>query len=394
MGTKESVAASADAGQAPAWRPGRLDLVPAVVDVSVTNVCNAACDFCGFSRDKGLVGPRRYLDPDGWVRALPILRRRRVRYVNFQGGEPLVHPQIVELVSAATAAGMEVALITNGWFLPKYAAKLADAGLKRLMISLDSDRYPEHERNRGLEGLRRPVQEGIRIAHERGIPVTACVTINRLLNVDMLPPTLEELGFDTVAFSYPRREPLGNTSLVYSEDSTLLEQEPEEVLGALAAIKRLKQKFPVMDPSGAVDEVVRYLKGEQQKVPCVGGRKYFYIDWNLDIWRCEAWHEPLGPVFNLDSIADMREPCNACIMSCYRHASVLMHGPLAVTDSAAALVRGDVKAAIRSLFRPGVVFSLGALAFETMPRTGLRLRRPKRPPTPPPAAPAAHLPGA
>jgi len=31
--------------------------LPAICDISVTNVCNAACDFCGFARDKTLRGP-------------------------------------------------------------------------------------------------------------------------------------------------------------------------------------------------------------------------------------------------------------------------------------------------------------------------------------------------
>lgn len=359
-------------------RRERLDLLPAVVDVSVTNVCNAACDFCGFARGKGMAGPRRYLDPVEFKRALPILRRRRVRYVTFQGGEPLVHPEIVKLVDASSEAGMYTALITNGWFLPRYVSRLAGAGVKRLMISLDSDRIPAHEHNRGLKGLRGRVEEGIGRAHDSGIPVTACVTLNRLLNVDLLPETLAALGFDSVAFSYPRREPFGNTSLVYSEESTLLEQTPEELLGALEAIKRLKAKFTVLDPSGALEEVGRFIRGEPQLVPCVGGRKYFYIDWDLNIWRCEAWPEPLGSVFELDSIPDQREPCNACTMSCYRHASVLMHGPLAITDSVQALAHGDVRGAIKSLFRSGVAFSLRSLAVEQLPRAAFSRKRLKR----------------
>jgi MoaA/NifB/PqqE/SkfB family radical SAM enzyme len=361
------------AGDRPAGR-GRLDLVPAVVDISVTNVCNAACDFCGFARDKGLAGPRRYLNAAEFARALPILARRRVRYVNFQGGEPLLHPGIAELVSAAAGCGMHAALITNGWFLPQQAGALAEAGLQRLMISLDSERLAAHERNRGLAGLCERIREGIRRMHESGIQVTASVTLNRLLNVEALPATLQELGFDTVAFSYPRRAPLGNTSLVYSEDSTLVAQEPAELLEALQAILSLKRRFRVLDPAGALQEVARFIRGEPQRVPCVGGRKYFYLDWNLDIWRCEAWHRPLGSVFDLDSIPDQRDPCNACMMSCYRHASVLMHGPLALTDSAQALVRGDLAAAVRALCAPGVAFSLRALASEQLPRTALRAR--------------------
>ena len=36
-------------------------------------MCNAACDFCGFARDKALVGSARYLDADAFARALPLL---------------------------------------------------------------------------------------------------------------------------------------------------------------------------------------------------------------------------------------------------------------------------------------------------------------------------------
>jgi molybdenum cofactor biosynthesis enzyme MoaA len=114
-----------------------LDLkLPAVCDFSVTNVCNAACDFCGFARDKTLIGPARYVDADAFSRALPILHRRGIRYMTLQGGEPLVHPDIVRLVSQTVTAGMSCAIIPNGWFLPLYIDPLAAAGLSRLIVSM------------------------------------------------------------------------------------------------------------------------------------------------------------------------------------------------------------------------------------------------------------------
>src|SRR5215472_17967860 len=135
-------------------RDGNLRLMnltlPAVCDFSITNVCNAACDFCGFARDKTLAGPARYVDAGLYSRALPILYRRGIRYVTLQGGEPLVHPDVVRLVSATTAAGIRCALITNGWFLPRFIDRLVDAGLNTLLVSLDSAALAEHERNRGL----------------------------------------------------------------------------------------------------------------------------------------------------------------------------------------------------------------------------------------------------
>jgi MoaA/NifB/PqqE/SkfB family radical SAM enzyme len=95
---------------ADARRASALDLqLPAICDFSVTNVCNAACDFCGFSRDQMPVGPRRHVDADMFAQALPILYRRGIRYMTLQGGEPLVHPEIVALVSAIAGGGIRCA---------------------------------------------------------------------------------------------------------------------------------------------------------------------------------------------------------------------------------------------------------------------------------------------
>jgi MoaA/NifB/PqqE/SkfB family radical SAM enzyme len=340
-------------------------VLPAVCDASITNVCNAACDFCGFARDKTLAEPARYVDADAFSRALPIPHRRDIRCVTLQGGEPLVHPDIVRLVSQTTEAGISCAVITDGWFLPRYIGSLASAGFDRLIVSIDSAKPAEHENNRGLKGLEIRLVEGIADARARGLPVQASVTINRLVHYDELPDTLRRLGFDCVSFSYSRRELFGSTSLVYG-DSQLVDLDQDELLDALEAIGRLRTQFPVL---GSLAEVARYVKGERQAVPCIGGHTYFYLDWNLDIWRCEAWNEPLGSVFDLDRISDQREPCNACMMACYRNASMLMHAAVAITDSARTLAAGRVGAAISSLFRRSVAQSLSALIEETVGST-------------------------
>jgi MoaA/NifB/PqqE/SkfB family radical SAM enzyme len=348
--------------------------VPAACDCSVTNVCNAACDFCGFSRDKRLAGPARYVPTDDYTRALPLLHRRGIRFMTLQGGEPLVHPDIVGLVAATTGAGMQCNVITNGWFLPRHIDSLVEAGLARLTISIDSDRQEEHERNRGLDGLTERIAKGIAQAHAHDIPVTASVTVNRLVDYDALPTTLRRLGFDAVGFSYPRRDPFGSSSLVFGAESTLVDLEGEELLSALAAIGRLKSRFPVVNPRASLTEVEHYVRGEKQAVPCVGGYKYFYMDWNLDIWRCEAWSEPLGSVFDLDHIPDQREPCHGCIMACYRNASMFMHAGVAASDAVQALAAGNVRAAAAVLFRRSVGQSVRAL-IEEMPQIRRLSRR-------------------
>jgi MoaA/NifB/PqqE/SkfB family radical SAM enzyme len=172
-------------------------LVPGVCDVSVTNVCNATCDFCSFAHDKGIVRDRRWLDMAKFTEALPILHRRGIRYVNFQGGEPLLHPGIDRLVAGVCAAGMRPAVITNGWLLPQKIGDLAAAGLGTLLVSIDSHSMDAHERNRGLRGLGERIRDGLAAARQHGISTLASVTVNRLVEV----PSLIWTGFQTSAIA-------------------------------------------------------------------------------------------------------------------------------------------------------------------------------------------------
>jgi MoaA/NifB/PqqE/SkfB family radical SAM enzyme len=91
---------------------------PALCNVAVTNSCNASCDFCNFANGKIAHPDLRRMDVNRFDSALEILHGRGVRYVSFFGGEPLLHPHIVEMIGASVAKGMGTALITNGWLLP------------------------------------------------------------------------------------------------------------------------------------------------------------------------------------------------------------------------------------------------------------------------------------
>ena len=347
-------------------------LVPAVCDVSVTNVCNAACDFCSYARDKDVVRERRWIDRSALARALAILYRRGIRYLAFQGGEPLLHPDIIAMVRDVRALGIRPALITNGWLLPQHIEALVAAGLGTLLVSIDSHSMAAHEANRGLRGLGERIRVGLSLAGEHRLMRLACVTVNRLVDYDRLPDLLRRLGFDAVTFSYPRHERLGSSSLVYSEKSELVAFERDELLRALDAIAAMKERFPVMNPAASIADIKRHVRGEPERFPCVGGHKYFYLDWNLDIWRCEAWSEPLGSVFDLERVEDQRDHCTACMMTCYRDTSVLMHAGVAVAGAVTAMASGHLLDAARGLFRRSVAESLLSVAAESATIARLR----------------------
>jgi hypothetical protein len=202
----------------------------------------------------------------------------------------------------------------------------------------------------------------VAVANQEGIPTFASVTVSRLVQYEALPAVLEDLGFKAAIFSYPRQKPFGSSSLVFSESSSLIDFKTSELIDALDRIKTLKRRFRILNPSASIEDIQRHLRGEEEIFPCIGGHKYFYLDWNLDIWRCEAWSEPLGSVFDLDAIEDRRDRCNACTMACYRDNSVLMHAGVALEDAAVALAKGRLGEAFRAVFRRSVASSLFAAA--------------------------------
>ena len=80
------------------------------------------------------------------------------------------------------------------------------------------------------------------------------MTLSKLACVAKLPILLEDLGFDAAAFSYPRREPFGSTSMVYSDQSELIDFKPGELAALLDDVKALKRRFRVPNPTAGSDD--------------------------------------------------------------------------------------------------------------------------------------------
>lgn len=56
-------------------------------------------------------------------------------------------------------------------------------------------------------------------------------------------------------------------------------------------MKKLKPYLHVVNPTASLEEMQRFLRKEPQRFECLGGYKYFYLDWNFLIWRCHYWEE-------------------------------------------------------------------------------------------------------
>lgn len=110
---------------------------PRTVRLSLTDRCDLACVYCRPSRSDGYLEKR--LDDEAWKAMARALVGAGVRRVRITGGEPLLHPRVVEMVSFLASLGVDdLALTTNATRLAELARPLRDAGLQRLTVSLDS----------------------------------------------------------------------------------------------------------------------------------------------------------------------------------------------------------------------------------------------------------------
>ncbi len=336
---------------------------PGLCNVAVTNACNARCDFCNFANGKVPQKNLRWIDADQFGRALDILYQRDVRYISFFGGETLLHPRLAEMIAAAVARGMGPAIITNGWLLPDKLDQLAAAGLKTIYVSIDAPGMAEHEKNRDLKGLGARIRAAIARMPALGITPLAQVTMSRLIeNYRDLVPLLRELGFESVSFSYPQRARLGSSSLAWSDSSRLVNFDDAELIAAFDGVEDLRKVFPVNNPRASVADMKRHLKGEPERFVCYGGYKSFYMDWNFDMWRCDAWNERICSVWDFATATLVRDGCTACIADCYRDSSVMLHFAVSLGDAVEHLREGEVLSALKCLASRENLSSLGAVA--------------------------------
>ena len=110
---------------------------PRTVRISLTDRCDLACLYCRPSRSDGYLEKR--LAEDAWRTMARALVQAGVRRVRITGGEPLLHPRVVERVGFLASLGVEdLALTTNATRLRALARPLREAGLQRITISVDS----------------------------------------------------------------------------------------------------------------------------------------------------------------------------------------------------------------------------------------------------------------
>jgi GTP 3',8-cyclase len=162
--------------------------------ISVTDRCNFRCVYCMpkevFGRDYAFLPREELLSFEEIERLARVFAAHGVEKVRLTGGEPLIRRDLELLVAMlARIEGLDLTLTTNGSLLPQKSQALADAGLGRITVSLDS---LDDEVFRAMNDVDFPVERvlgGIEAAAAAGLaPVKVNMVVRRGLNEDSVLP--------------------------------------------------------------------------------------------------------------------------------------------------------------------------------------------------------------
>jgi MoaA/NifB/PqqE/SkfB family radical SAM enzyme len=336
---------------------------PGYLQFAITNVCNAKCDFCGFAVDRFDPKQRRSVTLQEARDVIDICVKNHIGYLLFVGGEPMAHKNIRSMTRYAAERGIHPMICTNGslWTEDNMPALAAD-GLSSVIMSIDAHDVARHEKNRGLPYVCRKIKRANQVFAALGVQTTASVTASRLIDdYAKLPDFLRELGFASCTFSYPLTS-LASSYLSFS-DSALVKYNTDELVAVFENIKRIKARggFPVVNPRESLDEMQRHLRRQPEGFGCLGGHKYFYLDWNLNLYRCHAWDKPMCNIYDFDSSKLIRDGCTRCMIDCYRDPSVLQFVAVSASDAWHNLKKGKFGAAAKNIFDRRNLVSIQAI---------------------------------
>jgi GTP 3',8-cyclase len=145
--------------------------------VFMTEQCNLACFYC---HNEGQPKGSEYLSDYLFDIAVAMSRQPEVEKVILSGGEPLLHPRVLELVELVSPHVARTSLITNGLLLtPSLAQSLASAGLSKVRLGVDSFRKDKPRPSVGYLDEPFSIDEAVGAVREAGLAIEVNVVLTR-----------------------------------------------------------------------------------------------------------------------------------------------------------------------------------------------------------------------
>jgi len=258
----------------------------------VTNACNLRCQQCHASSGKPL--SNELSTEEGKKLLDEIATIDEFRMLVFTGGEPLIRPDILELVGYARSLGFEISIATNGTLLtPKIARELKRMGVVNMAIGLNANDESVHEQITRVPGSFEKSKQAIYTTAEVGMGLQINTTVMEE-NHTAIPGLLDfasDVNAQIVLLYQMVPEGRGK------EETELSIKEYKALMETIA--NKQRKSGTIIEPTCA-PQYWAYLMSRNSNKPsslgirlaqslfkgCVAGSGLCYIKANGDVWAC------------------------------------------------------------------------------------------------------------
>jgi len=217
--------------------------------ISLTEVCNMACTYCVTSLSDHRRIPDE-LSADQMLRLVRMLKEHAgIEKVRLTGGEPLLYPNLISMISGIREMGIgNIGITTNGQLLAKKVKALVEAGLQNVNLSLDS-LEPEKFKRLGRVGKLHKTLEGIEECMKIGLRVKVNMVVVKGENEDEIVKMLE----------YGVRQGVEIRYLELMEMGPLYKKDDFKLVTMHEILERISTRYSVQPVSAEVDSTsLRY----------------------------------------------------------------------------------------------------------------------------------------
>lgn len=260
---------------------------------NTTNKCNMYCEHC--YREAGAEAKDELNTTEGKA-LLDEIHKAGFKIIIFSGGEPLVRPDIYELVEYASKIGLRAVLGSNGTLItPEVARKLKDVGAKGVGISLDSLHSKKHDEFRNYEGGFEGAVAGMKNCRQAKLPFQVHTTVMKWNMNEILDITDFAVSMGAVAHHTFFLVPTGRGSNI--EKQSLNPKEYEQLLKDI--MLKQKEVSILLKPTCAPEFMMiakkmgiktRFSRG------CLAGTSYCIISPIGDVQPCAYLNLPVGNI--------------------------------------------------------------------------------------------------
>jgi len=287
---------------------GRPTLV--LANIYPTFRCNLRCTYCNFP----LIGTRE-LETGQWLTIIGELASMGCRRVNIQGGEPLLRPDLPELIEHIRKMGMSCVLASNGLLVSQQIQKLGR--VSTLVLSLDAA-GPANDAVRGA-GVFQAVQDAVAAARNSHIPVK----VNAVLSAKTAAGLDGLLAFAQAQDLFLTVNIMRAGAPELWKDAARIKDDDEEIrrtLGRLAGLSR--KNFRILFSEGVyryaarwpdysrdrltADELTAAERARLDPPRCQAGRFYISVTPDGSTWPCVA---TIGKVRGGNVVGDGLSDC-------------------------------------------------------------------------------------